>query len=305
MPSSTKWRILVLGAQGGWGYPTCALSEMQMRITPSGTDQCTGGTASADGDFGGSFPASQAFNDNGDADFWASNTTPGPPGGWWLQYEFASAKNIVEYTIQARSGALDQTPVAWYLQYYDGAAWQTVDIVGQEATWSASEIRTYTVAGAPAAKSFWRILVDALDGGGAHGSIAEMQYRLTASGADQCTNGVAVSSNPASGFPPLDAFDNASGTFWAVNPGVNAWLEYQFHTPKDIVEYTVQARTGFLDQTPKDWRIQDWDGAAWRTRDTRTGETGWGVSEVRTYSVDPLPGGGGSGGGVKAMLIIT
>lgn len=91
--------------------------EVEMRATPGGADQCTGGTASASSTNGGNV-AANAF-DNNSATAWSSAGATLPQ---WLEYQFPSAVDVEELAILP--GNLDQVAV-FEVQYYDEANWQT------------------------------------------------------------------------------------------------------------------------------------------------------------------------------------
>ena len=137
--------------------------------TPSGSygsDECSGGTASASTDTDGA--ASDAF-DNNNATYWGS---AGGSSGW-LEYDFGTTKTIEQYTVRARSSSASQSPMDWTFEYYNGSSWTVVDTVTGETGWGASEQRVFPVGTANTAQR-WRINVTDNDGGG-RVSIAEME----------------------------------------------------------------------------------------------------------------------------------
>lgn len=297
--ASTKWRILVDNVQGGVGHSNVAIAEMEYRVTAGGADQATGGTATASGDIGAGFTADKAFDDT-NSTMWNSAT----PIGAWLQYEFASALDIVEYTVRARhDGFLNDSPVSWRLQYWNGSTWvtaDTVEAIAGQAAWTASEQRTYAI-GAIATKVRWRLLVDLAQGGSGHGNVAvaEMEYFIGGGSTDQTTGGTAAASGSiGAGFEASKAFDDTNTTMWNSGTPIGAWLRYDFGSAKDITGYSIRARhDGSLDDSPVSWRIQYYDGAIWVTAFAVTGEPNWSLSEIRTY--------GTFGGAAGPVLIIV
>lgn len=144
MPTSNRWRLHVTANNG---RSAINIAELEMRIALGGADQCTGGTASASSEWDGSgtWSAAKAFDDD-PATFWsgASGAIPG-----WIEYQFGSAIEILEYTIQARADVTDGAPKDWKLEFYDGSSWQEYHSVTGETAWGLSEIRTFTpVSGA-------------------------------------------------------------------------------------------------------------------------------------------------------------
>lgn len=109
---SDKWRVYFHSVNGG-GRPV--IYDMEMRASIGGADQCTGGTATANG---GNNP-SHAF-DADPSTYWF----PAPASPWWLQYTFASAVSVSELSIKC--GLVSDQPAHFELQRWDGAAWVTV-----------------------------------------------------------------------------------------------------------------------------------------------------------------------------------
>ena len=66
--------------------------------------------------------------------------------------------------------------------------------------------------------------------------VAELEMRINAGGADQCTGGTAGTSLVDAGYSAANGFDNDIGTFWQANaPVAGARLSYAFAAPVDIV----------------------------------------------------------------------
>jgi hypothetical protein len=141
-----------------------------------GTDQCTGGTASASS-FSASDTPAKAF-DNNAANFWASNGKVAPQ---WLEYDFGSNKAIRQYSLASYSSFVSSMVTSWVLEYYDGSAWQVADSRSGQS-WSANETKTFTVALYYLA-SRWRIRPTA-NGGGGNYLIQEVQMMEAASYTD-------------------------------------------------------------------------------------------------------------------------
>lgn len=140
-----------------------------------------------------------------------------------------------------------------------------------------------------ASHAYWRVNITANNGSASNVTIAEMQYRTTVGGANVATGGTASATNNLSGYPPSQAFDGNASTFWVTNTGPTVYLAYHFTSAVAIVEYTMAARndnTAFLGDTPKNWTLDfSDDGTNWTTLATVTGQTSWGLGEVRTFDV--------------------
>jgi hypothetical protein len=137
MSSSTQWRIYCYTAQSGGS--NIAIAEIQMRASPGGSDECTGGTISASYD-NGSYPKENAFDNNVSNFWWTASTSQ------WIQYTFASEKTILEIVITARNdGFYSDSPSAFDIQYHDGSSWVTVLSKTGITNWTNGESKTYTL----------------------------------------------------------------------------------------------------------------------------------------------------------------
>lgn len=117
-------------------------SEVQLRETFGGADVTGSGTATADSTYGGSYLASNAFDDNTTTQ-WTSANTAYPH---WLTYDFGSgnAKAITEYTIRAKTEHVDDRPTAWRFEYSDdNVEWTTVDTRSGQV-FVPAETKTFT-----------------------------------------------------------------------------------------------------------------------------------------------------------------
>lgn len=108
-----------------------------MRATVGGSDQCSGGAASASSTIAGS-PAN-AFDGNTSTE-WTSSTFP-----QWIKYTFASDVEVLEFTISSGTVSGD-SPKDFRLEYSDNDAdWTSVYSKTEEINWATQETRTYGV----------------------------------------------------------------------------------------------------------------------------------------------------------------
>lgn len=135
------WKIDISAVQSGLAY----INEIEMRLSPAGADQCTGGAAAASSYYGGSdnYAPYRAFGDT--AGDWVSNANPPQ----WIQYSFAAAKDIKSYMVKASASVPAGAPKTWTLSYNDGiGGWTVADTQTDAANWSADEERIFTFAAA-------------------------------------------------------------------------------------------------------------------------------------------------------------
>lgn len=137
MAAHVYWRINVTANNGS---SFLAIAETEMRATAGGADQCAGGTASASSEFSGSFVAGNAV-DNNASTVWSPTSTT----GWW-RYQFASAVEVLEYTIQGHPSSPTRDPRDWTLEFSDdGTNWTVTDTRTGQTGWTNGQIRTFTV----------------------------------------------------------------------------------------------------------------------------------------------------------------
>jgi len=120
------WRVVFTGVSGSGG--AVGVSQLIMATTPGGAQAATGGTATASSVWSASWPISAAFDGN-DATTWYSGsgtflTTGLRSGVQFLQYEFATAVDIVEVRIRAPQD-LQYSPESFaVLSSADGSTWE-------------------------------------------------------------------------------------------------------------------------------------------------------------------------------------
>jgi hypothetical protein len=112
------------------------------------------------------------------------------------------------------------------------------------------------------------------------------------------TNGVEMTASSEGIGPAWHAGDDNNGTLWDANAGLPAWLNVDFGSgnAKAVGSYTLRAfnNSGSLDNQPQAWRLIGsnfdtgtfaTDTGKWTLEDERSGQTGWSVSEKRTYAI--------------------
>lgn len=165
----------------------------------------------------GSSPVARGYTSNGGT---AAAAFDGAIGaGWsvlsfflplWVACTFAGGKTIVQYGIRAQGAfAATDTPRAFSLEGWNGAAWQTLDSRTAETGWSNSELRKFTIA-APGNYLTYRLTVTTSNGGG-NTTLAELELYERVGGpniaaADYAPNEVRViaTTTPAATYSAAD-----------------------------------------------------------------------------------------------------
>lgn len=118
------------------------------------------------------------------------------------------------------------------------------------------------------AARYWRLYCRQ-GGDGSRILAAEVELRTSAGGADQTGSGTASASAQNVGEEASKAFDNSTATYWQGNITNGAgWLKYDFGAgnDKDIVEFAMQALSGFASRMMKEIDVQSSpDDATWTT----------------------------------------
>lgn len=220
------WRIFMTNNHGG-GF--LAIAEVEMRATFGGADQCSGGTASASAATDGA--AANAFANDGTASFWATNTATNQ----WLKYDFGSAKDIREVSIQIPSFATSNSPKDILIQWSDDdSAWTTglSCSVSVDDWGGASGIKLFCI---PVVSYRLNVTADVSSGNPA---VATFAIAQTAGGSDEtqvANAGHATGTTEVFAFSEY-AFDGNVATS-AQSSGTNVGtFEYHFRTLVNFAE---------------------------------------------------------------------
>lgn len=299
MAAHRYWRMYITANNGYSGGFYMVIGELQFRTSIGGSNVATGGTPISDSSFSGR-PASNAFDGNTSTS-WASAGTGLPH---YIGYDFGAGneKDIVEMSVLP-ADQLAQWPTDWQLQYSDdGSTWSTLFRV-QFTDWSSSGPFVFNTSSnrnpeSNGASTFWRLRSTAVDASSVV-AVTTLVMRTSAGGADQCSGGMAFAStvqepSPTDGMA-ANAFDGAatSGgnlTSWR-GYTVAEWIGYRFASAKTITEIGITARVAFPNQSPKNFVLEYWDGSAYQTAFTITGQSGWAAGETRYFNASGLTSG--------------
>lgn len=133
------WRVLINTSMHA-GY--VAIAELSIRATAGGSNQCSGGTPSASGEYSSTFSAAKAFDAN-NATQWAKSGVAGS----WLRYSFAAPVDCVEIAITSDNGGFagNVAPTGFTVQYSDdGVVWTSSWSVTNFPIYSYGQTTVYT-----------------------------------------------------------------------------------------------------------------------------------------------------------------
>jgi len=134
------WRIRLLLDNGG---NICSAEEIEMRATPGGSDQCSGGTPISDGEWTGHVD-DNAF-DNNNSTFYGSTFTNTASNVAYIGYSFASPVTVAEIAWRATTDT-GQTPKTLFIQYADSSSgpWTIAWAAHNSTGWTSNEVRLFT-----------------------------------------------------------------------------------------------------------------------------------------------------------------
>lgn len=130
----------------------------------------------------------------------------------------------------------------------------------------------------------WRLLIDAT-GVGTRTFINELEFRKTAGVAEPLANGAISASSNTGGHPPENVIgpNSNENIYWDSGTNTPTFIRYSFIVPRFVREYLIRAIEGTT--APGNFRLQYLVGSTWTTADTRTGETSWGATNPRTFTL--------------------
>lgn len=280
---SDQWRVRFPTGNGSNSEASGAVQvfEIEMRATSGGSDQCTGGTASASSEFSGR-PALNAFNNSTAAgNDWSSAI--GSALDAWVQYVFPASVQVGELLLTCDASAAP--PTSFILEYYDGSNWVAHYEDRGRLTWTGMETKTFDCSGSyvePAGYKQWRIKVDTGAPSG-YATLRDLQMRETSGGIDRTFGGTAAITTGGSSFSRTAAqifnSNTAQSDSWyagSPNNGTGHVIQFTFGHNQDITE--IAAMRGDFDGCFQQYTIQYYDP------DTATWVDSWQTPSGLTYS---------------------
>lgn len=139
---------------------------------------------------------------------------------------------------------------------------------------------------------YWRLYIEANDGDANYSSIGEMEIFDGATDRTGGASGTATASSANGSDVASLAFDDAGSSEWITASGQSApsWIAIDLGAQYPISSYTIRSQRIVTGRTPSQWKLQanntgQGTGDPWVDIDTRSGETGWGIQELRTYVI--------------------
>jgi hypothetical protein len=215
-----------------------------------------------------------------------------------------SAERMVNF-IPSTQGSMSIRPGTKYFGSSlsdTGAAWlefvaSTTDVALLELThnkmrvWLGDDAHEVALLGRPAVDTILSITDTGWDNDSTGGASAPSRTDLIPTMTSGTTSGVTITDGDhQSSQPGWLVGDNNTATEWDsenLDTGLN-WVAIDFGSGNAVKvrSHTIRAThlSGFLSRTPASWELKGSnDGSTWTTEVTVSGQTGWAVSEKRTF----------------------
>lgn len=139
-----------------------------------------------------------------------------------------------------------------------------------------------------ATHAYWRVNVSA-NNGAVHLSVADLEFRASIGGADQCSGGTPVYSSQTGGSSDgwaVCAFDAVTNSGWVTNATSTGYIGYNFASAVQVAQVAITGSWDSPTRSPKDFTIEHSDdGSAWTVLGTVTNQTSWATLEQRLFAV--------------------
>lgn len=303
MAAHRYWRIRTLTQNGG-GFSSnllVLLTEVEMRVSIGGADQCTGGTAIGQNGFAtgsGEDPAS-AF-DNNTATWWqgwvnntADNTRPRP---CFIGYDFGAGneKDIIEVGIAAHATYLDRTPRTFVVESSDDNVAWAFEWLSTPKTWPNNTMRSFAKPTAQASNRYWMLYSRRHEREAWNGNLSVAELKFYEAGVDVTSGGSGIGDVNFSGTTtPAKAFDADTNSYYASLYTDEAWIGYDFGSGvnRDINRVDFRARADFDGQAVQAGQLfYSQDGVSWLPDWGFVTLPQWATGEIRTFNEGDVSG---------------
>jgi hypothetical protein len=288
--ASRYWRVRALSTWSTYGF---SIAEMEMRTSVGGTDQCSGGTASALSYFDGTTTPANGF-DNSNSTIYNQGGSP-KTDSEYLSYDFGSGvtKAIVEIAWRTRTGGNS------FFAPRTGIVESSTDGINWLARWTFSLVcvtdDAWLISTAPASKPvggstfrIWGIKATSVQSGSNFG-LREAELRATVGGSDMCSGGAGMAQAPFdSSNLPSYVFDNTSAEYGssASLPSIVAY-DFGYGNEKAVpAQISMTARSSSPGQSATGFDlVYSTDNETFTTQQSFTSPATWASVEQRLFAV--------------------
>lgn len=214
-----------------------------------------------------------------------------PSAPMQISYDLCVEATIYEYSITARLNYTGQSPNDWTFEgSHDGITWTIIDTITNQEWWGSRETRNYILS-KPETYRYFKINVTAPSG-----EISVGQHQIYGD-RQEVSDIIPIMSGYTNGNisvinSPCDydnytwkAFDGLTSTFYGKATS-SLPLIYDLGEERCITHYVVGTRSGYMEQSPKNWTFEgSHDGINWTVIDNINNQINWASEEVRIYNL--------------------
>lgn len=133
---------------------------------------------------------------------------------------------------------------------------------------------------------YWRLYITAADSSGTWYSLSRL--KLMDGATDRALSYTATDAS-GSVDPVTNAFDDNISTEWTNNTvPAPVWIAVDLGAAYTLTEYRITSQRVVTGRTPATWELQGSNTSLtgpWSAVDARSGQTGWGIQETRTFTI--------------------
>lgn len=303
MAAHRYWRLHIAGQNGGSfsGALLVLLTEVEMRTSVGGADQCTGGTAIGQPGYASAAAEDppKAF-DNNTGTWWQGYfnnvTDTARPRPCAIGYDFGAGneKDIVEIGISAHASYLDRTPRNVVVEASDdGTNWAFQWLITCK-TWASSAMRSFARPTVQSANRYWMVYSRRYERENYNANYSCAEMKFYEGGVDVTSGGTPIGDVQYSGSnTPTQAFDGNNSTYYASLYTGECWLGYDFGSgvTRDITSVDFRARGDFDGQALQAGQLYySQDGVNWLPDWPFLSLPQWATGELRTFTEGGLSG---------------
>jgi hypothetical protein len=132
----------------------------------------------------------------------------------------------------------------------------------------------------------WRLNITANDGDGSYTSLDRIQLFVGATNVVLTAVSFAASSANGGDGPSNVVAVDSNAWITAAGAATPSSITITLAAAADMTSYSLTSQHVVTGRTPSAWTLQGSnDGTTWTTVDSRTGITGWGIQETRSFTI--------------------
>lgn len=144
--------------------------------------------------------------------------------------------------------------------------------------------------GGGASYRYYRLYITNNDGDGTYSSMSRLKLMEGTTDRALGRSGTALASSSNGGDGPGNLFDNNVGSEWVTAGGQRypSWVSIDLGAEYTLTSYQISSQRVVTGRTPSAWTLQGSNTSQtgpWTDIDSRSGITGWGIQETKTFTL--------------------